>query len=377
MKGIVLLEKMKSFLKILLIGFFLGFAAEQSFAQKPFTVVIDAGHGGHDTGAEGSYSKEKNLNLSVALKLGNMIKENYPNVKVVFTRTTDVFLTLQERADIVNKNKADIFLCIHTNATGGASAHGTETYVLGLHKTQSNLEVAMSENSVMMLEDNYQTTYQGFDPNSVDSYIMFEFMQDRYLDKSLRMATLIENQFEKANRYSRGVRQAGFWVLHKSAAPSVLIEMGFISNPEEEKFLNSDDGQAEIVKAIFNAFEIYKKEHDKKSGIFVSDADQNDTIPTYKADKQTEKANEDKIIYKIQLFALERKLSPTNKEFKGLKDVDYYQEGNYYKYTYGEENSFDKIEELRKTIADKFPNAYIIAFKGDKKITIGEALKNK
>jgi len=368
---------MKFFFRYLIAFLFFFGTNELLFAQKSFTVVIDAGHGGHDTGAEGSYSKEKNLNLSVALKLGNRIKENYPDVKVVFTRTTDVFLTLQERADIVNKNKADLFLCIHTNATGGSFAHGTETYILGLHKTQSNLEVAMSENSVMMLEDNYQTTYQGFDPNSVDSYIMFEFMQDRYLDKSLRMATLIENQFEKANRNSRGVRQAGFWVLHKSAAPSVLIEMGFISNPTEERFLNSESGQNEITKAIFNAFEIYKKEHDKKSGIFVSDAGQNDTVPTYKADKKTEKVEEDKITYKIQLFALERKLSPNNKEFKGLKEVDYYQEGNFYKYTYGEENSFDKIEELRKTIADKFPNAYIIAFKGVKKITIGEALKNK
>lgn len=343
------------------------------FAQKPFTVVIDAGHGGHDSGAVGKYSKEKNINLSVALRLGSMIKENYPEIKIVYTRTTDVFLTLQERADIVNDNKADIFFCIHTNATGGSSAHGTETYVLGLHKTKSNLEVAMSENSVMMLEDDYETRYQGFDPNSVDSYIIFEFMQDKYLDQSLRIASLIENQFRHANRYSRGVRQAGFWVLHKSAAPSVLVELGFISNADEEKFLNTDEGKHQLTKAIYNAFEAYKRDFDKKTGIGVTPKE----MPVYKADLKKDSVDENQVIYKIQLFALENKINPNGREFKKLNDVNYYREGKFYKYTYGEETTFEKIEALRKSIADKFPYAYVIAFRGNQKITVEEALRRK
>ncbi|MHB9055178.1 MAG: N-acetylmuramoyl-L-alanine amidase family protein [Paludibacteraceae bacterium] len=364
---------MKSLFKITaLLVLLLVLSTSNIYSQKPFTVVIDAGHGGHDTGATGRFSKEKNINLAVSKKLGNLISENYPDVKVVYTRTTDVFLTLQERADIVNRNKADIFFCIHTNATGGASANGTETYILGLHKTKSNLEVAMSENSVMTLEEDYQTRYEGFDPNSVDSYIIFELMQDKYLDQSLRMASLIENQFRKASRYSRGVRQAGFWVLHKSAAPSVLVELGFISNPSEERFLNTENGKDQLSKAIFNAFEIYKRDYDKKSGKTLIPKD----IPVYKADK-ADSVEQDKVVYKIQLFALEKKIRPNSHEFKKLADVDYFREGNYYKYTYGEEFSFKKIEALRKTIAGKFPNAYIIAFKGNQKITIGEALKKE
>lgn len=364
---------MKSFFKIfsitILVLFLSGIAVH---AQKPFTVVIDAGHGGHDSGAVGRYSKEKNINLAVAKKLGSLINENHPDVKIVYTRTTDVFLTLQQRADIVNRNKADIFFSIHTNATGGTSANGTETYVLGLHRTKSNLEVAMSENSVITLEEDYQTKYQGFDPNSVDSYIIFELMQDKYLDQSVKLASLIENQFRKAKRYSRGVRQAGFWVLHKSAAPSVLVELGFISNPSEEKFLNTEEGRDQLTNAIYSAFVSYKSDFDKRAGkkIIVKD------VPVFKADNNKDSVDENEIIYKIQLFALERRISPTSSEFKKLTDVNYFREDNYYKYTYGEESSFDKIEEVRKSIADKFPNAYIIAFKGKQKITIGDALKN-
>lgn len=366
--------KMKPLFKIIgIVMLFLIISTAALFSQKPFTVVIDAGHGGHDSGAVGKYSKEKNINLSVAKKLGNLINENYPDIKVVYTRTTDVFLTLQQRADIVNNNKADLFFSIHTNATGGSSAHGTETYVLGLHKTKTNLEVAMSENSVMMLEDDYQTKYQGFDPNSVDSYIIFEFMQDKYLDQSLKMASLIEEQFRDADRYSRGVRQAGFWVLHKSAAPSVLVELGFISNASEEKFLNTEEGKDQLTKAIFNAFKIFKRDYDKKSGKEIVAKD----IPAYKADTIKSNVNENQIVFKIQLFALEKKISPYSREFKKLTGVNYYREGNFYKYTIGEENSFEKIEALRKKISDKFPHAYIIAFRGEQKITVGDALKNK
>ncbi len=362
------MKLLSRFFAVLLFTLFLGVGS--LYAQRPFTVVIDAGHGGHDSGAVGKYSKEKNINLAVALKLGSLINEKYPSVKVVYTRKTDVFIPLQRRADIANDNHADIFFSIHTNAIKSPSTYGTETFLLGLAKSKSNLEVAMKENSVMTLEDDYQNKYQGFDPNSVDSYIMFEYMQDRYLDKSLQLATLIEDQFKKARRYSRGVKQAGFWVLHKTACPSVLVELGFISNSTEEKFLNSSAGRTQLSEAIFNAFEIYKREHDRKSGISV-----NETRPDSEKNVQAQEVAKDEVVFKIQLFALERLLQTTHTSFKGLKDVTYYREGNFYKYTYSEASTFEAIEKVRKSIENKFPEAYIIAFRGDKKITVGEAIK--
>ena len=358
---------MKIFTKhTLLFVFALFLSASFAAGQKPFTVVLDAGHGGHDSGAVGKYSKEKNINLAVVLKLGALINAKYPDVKVVYTRKTDVFIPLQRRADIANENHADIFFSIHTNAIRSSATYGTETFLLGLAKSKSNLEVAMKENSVMMLEDDYKTKYQGFDPNSIDSYIMFEYMQDRYLDNSLRLATLIEDQFKKAKRYSRGVKQAGFWVLHKSACPSVLVEQGFITNANEERYLNSNEGRNQLANAIFKAFETYKREHDRKSGISIVPAEPN-------VKEQDIAKNE--VIFKIQLFALERVLQTNHSAFKGLKDVTYYREGGFYKYTYGESTSFDEIEQTRKTIESKFPGAYIIAFRGDKKILIGEAIE--
>ncbi len=236
-------------------------------AQTPsFVVVIDAGHGGHDPGAVGSFSYEKDINLAIALAFGKKIKENDPTVKVIYTRDTDKFLTLQERADIPNNAHADLFVCIHTNSSTSSVPYGSETYTLGLAKSKSNLNVAMRENSVMLLEDNYQTRYKGFDPNSVDSYIMFEFIQDKYLDKSLSFAQDVQRNFEKKGRVDKGVRQAGFWVLHKTAAPSVLIELGYISNKQEELFLNSDEGQDQMAEAIYNAFSRYKRDYQRKSG---------------------------------------------------------------------------------------------------------------
>ena len=199
-----------------------------------FVVVIDAGHGGHDSGALGKLCMEKDLNLSVAKQVGKLISENFDDVDVLYTRTTDVFITLQGRADFANKHNADLFISIHTNSANDKTAKGAETFTLGVDKMQSNLDVAMRENSVILLEDDYQTRYQGFDPNSVESYIMFEFMQDRHLDNSIQFASLIQDQFtQKLQRFDRGVKQAGFLVLHRSACPSVLVEMGFISNAEE------------------------------------------------------------------------------------------------------------------------------------------------
>ena len=226
-----------------------------------FTVVIDAGHGGNDAGAIGLVkgTQEKHLNLSVARQLAAKIRATYPEVKVVLTRETDVFLPLQQRADIVNKNHADLFISIHTNAAENRKACGAETFILGTDRMEDNLDVAMRENAVMKLEAD-QTVYQGFDPNSIESYIIFELMQNQDMDRSLEFAELVQNQFVGTlQRANRGVRQAAFWVLLKSACPSVLVEMGFVSNAEEEKWLASEEGKKGIVNGIFNAFENYYK----------------------------------------------------------------------------------------------------------------------
>lgn len=224
-----------------------------------FTVVIDAGHGGHDAGAIGLVKgvKEKDLNLTVAKRLATKIQQNHPDVKVVLTRETDVFLPLQQRADIANKNHADLFISIHTNAAENRKAQGAETFILGTDRMEDNLDVAMRENAVMKLEDD-QTVYQGFDPNSIESYIIFELMQNQYMDNSLVFAELVQNQFVGTlHRANRGVRQAAFWVLLQSACPSVLVEMGFVSNAEEEKWLASEDGKNSIANGIYIAFQQY------------------------------------------------------------------------------------------------------------------------
>ena len=232
-----------------------------AFSLMSFTVVIDAGHGGHDAGAIGLKMKvqEKNLNLTVAKQLAAKIQAAYPEVKVVLTRDADVFLPLQQRADIANKNHADLFISIHTNAAENRNARGAETFILGTERMEDNLDVAMRENAVMKLEED-QTVYQGFHPNSVESYILFELMQNQYMDNSLVFAELVQNQFVgNLQRANRGVRQAAFWVLLKSACPSVLVEMGFLSNAEEEAWLASAEGKKGIVNGIFDAFEKYYK----------------------------------------------------------------------------------------------------------------------
>jgi len=388
---------------ILLTGIFIFSPVQAQDAR--FTVVLDAGHGGHDPGAQSSMSKEKNINLSVVLDLGAIIEQKFKDVKVVYTRKTDKYLTLQERADIVNENHADLFICIHTNASPSPAAYGTETYTLGLAKTRANLDVAMRENSVILLESDYRTKYKGFDPKSVDSYIMFEFMQDKYIDKSVEFSSIIQKQFVNyCQRADRGVRQAGFWVLHRSACPSVLVELGFISNPAEERYLISDRGQKELATAVFNAFVDYKRDHDRRSGRQISSVskadrkDRNDE-PTQKqqalkvdSSKKTDvdtvskhnkiespTTDQKKIIqiptFKVQFLASKKKLKQKASEFKGVNDTDYFEENGFYKYTVGVETEYSKIKQIRKEIVYKFPNAFIIAFVGDKKISINEALK--
>lgn len=371
--------------------------AQKAAQKKAFTVVIDAGHGGHDPGAMGKLTQEKKLNLEVSQRLEQQIKLHHPDVKVVMTRKNDVFLTLQQRADIVNKNNADLFICIHTNAAENRNVTGTETFVLGVDKMQSNLDVAMRENAVMLLEDDYQTTYEGFDPNSVDSYIMFELMQDQYIDQSLNFATLVQHQFTDIGRSDRGVRQAGFWVLHKSACPSVLIEMGFISNINEEKYLASDKGKEDITNSIYQAFEQYKSAYDRKHGIVK--ASQTESKPAEakadkpaeakadkpaeaKADKPAEaaksaEAEAAKPVYKVQIFSTLKPVPAGDPTFRGLKNCQCTKDGKFYKYTYGEDADYQTILDIQQELKTKFKDCFIVAFLGNKQIPVKEALQMK
>ncbi|MFD2202857.1 N-acetylmuramoyl-L-alanine amidase family protein [Shivajiella indica] len=258
--------KVKNILIIsLLTSFFLftGFSANAPKAPefRLKRVVIDAGHGGKDPGALGSYSKEKDITLSVALQVGKYVEQNLPGVEVIYTRKTDVFLDLKERPNIANRNRADLFISIHCNAAGNRGVYGTETFVMGTKNFESNFDVVKRENAVILLEDNYEENYEGFDPSSPESYMMFNLMQKAFLSNSISLASKIENDFtSRVNRSSRGVKQAPFYVLWTTSMPSVLVELGFISNTNEEKFLNSKDGQAYLASAIYRSIKAYKEE---------------------------------------------------------------------------------------------------------------------
>ncbi len=360
--------------------------------HSSFVLVIDPGHGGSDPGALGRIAKEKDINLSVALRLGELIEKTHKDVKVFYTRKTDTFLSLQERADFANEKKADFFISIHTNSAKAKSAYGIETFTLGLAKSEANLEVAMRENSVILLEEDYKTKYKGFDPSSVDSYIMFEFMQDQYIDQSIELATYFQKQFSSyCKRYDRGVRQAGFWVLHRTAAPSVLVELGFISNREEERYLSSKEGQLKLATAMSKAFSEYKYRRDKKSVreiLAVTDPPAEDTSSTSNNTSKPQDGTEVEAlsstsdaeaaelpVFRVQLFAKNQKLSPNAPEFKGLEYVNYYKDGEMYKYTAGEENDYRKILLLKKKLSKKYPDAFVVAFLGNVRIPLSEALK--
>ena len=313
-----------------------------------YTLVIDAGHGGKDPGAVGKNIYEKDLNLALALKIGEKIKQKYPNVKVVYTRDTDVFVPLQKRSEIANNNKADLFISIHANSSESKESQGLETFILGTDKMEKNLDVAMRENAVMMLESDYKTTYQGFNPNSIDSYIMFELMQNTFMDQSLQFATLVQqNCVEQLKRKDRGVRQAAFWVLLKTACPAILFEMGFVSHPEEEKFLSSNDKLDQMAQAITEAFESYAKHQ-----ITPQTTPQN-TKPVTNTQKTT--------YYAIQIFASQKPLEANAPQFKGYK-CQYIRAGGYYKYYTAEDTDRSKVEERLQQVKKSFPDCWIITF---------------
>lgn len=377
--------------------------------NKKFTLVIDAGHGGHDAGALGASSKEKNINLNVALAFGNYVERNCPDVKVVYTRKTDVFVTLHERANIANRHKADLFVSIHTNALpAGKQARGLETYTLGMNRANENFDVAKRENAVILYEKDYEQHYEGFDPNSSESYIMFEFMQDKNMAQSVDLAKMVQKRAcSSANRQNKGVKQAGFLVLRETSMPSCLIELGFITTPQEEQQLNTRECIDALGYGIFQAFVDYRNKYDKtiivpfeapERQVMENQAQEKVQIESEGGKTQTAEQEKDNVprseskmvnevpeqkpatdseapIFKIQVLTSTTLIRQGDKRLKGLDGVDYYKDGGIYKYTIGASANYNEIYRLRKTMVGKFPQAFIIAFKGGQRTDVVEAIK--
>mgnify|MGYP004623786499 FL=1 len=406
--------------KITLIWVVLWMLAMTSFAaNRNFTLVIDAGHGGHDAGARGAISMEKNINLSVALQFGRYVEKYMPEVRVIYTRKTDKFVSLIERANIANRANADLFISVHTNALpAGKIARGFETYTLGMHRAKDNLDVAMRENSVISMEKDYKQTYQGFDPKSSESYIIFEFIQGKNMERSVELARMIQRKVcDNANRPDKGVHQAGFLVLRETSMPSCLIELGFITTPDEERILNNSDRVNEIAKSIYDGFAQYRNKYDKRVTVPYRPLQSGDveelkeqesqhqvepqrkneaqkkvevlkktealkrTEPQKKAEVQkrvvAQKKPEpkDAPVFKLQIFVSDRILRKGDAHFKGETDYESFREGNLVKYTMGSSTNYNEVYRLRKSLQEKFPEAFIIAFKNGQKYDVNQAIR--
>lgn len=332
-----------------------------SAQNRNFTVVIDPGHGGKDPGAVGANSREKDIVLSVGLKLGKLIENNHPDVNVIYTRKDDRFVALNQRAEIANKAHAHLFISLHCNALDRrrTSPQGVETFVLGLHRSKDNLDVAKAENSVIMYEEDYSVKYEGFNPNEPESYIIFEFMANEFLDRSVYFASMVQNQLvTHSRRVNRNVRQAGFLVLREVAMPSVLVELGYISNREEEKYMKSESAQTSLAASIYNGFKEYKREYDKKSHVFTNGGTQRPQTPASPSPSVAVSGKE----YRIQFFTSSRKYENGASVFKGLNPVDYYTDGKTYKYTYGSTTNPGEVRNLLKKVQKNFKDAFIIEF---------------
>lgn len=374
-------------------------ACALAVSSHAFTIVIDAGHGAHDAGAVGSFSKEKNINLRHAILLGDILKERNPEVKVIYTRDKDVFVELNERARIANRNKADLFVSIHTNSSKNKSANGIEVFTLGASRSKENMEVAMLENSVILMEEDHESKYQGFDPNSTDSYIMFEFMKDQYSQRSIACADFIQKELvESSGRYDRSVRQAGFLVLRATSMPSILIELGFISNKEEEKALNNEDKQIANAEAIYRGIISYIHDLEKKGGKAILKESQAETVTPAPADtakaapaaetpaetqkpaeeaKPAPKADTTGTVYKLQILVSSKKRSLNDPIFKGRKDVEELKENVGYKYFIGSSTNYDEVAALKSKLGNTFSGAFIVAYKDGKRVNVTDSLKNK
>ena len=376
-------------------AFLLTIVSFVSYGQSNlFKVTLDAGHGDHDFGAVYSGRVEKNINLAIVLKVGRLLEQN-PKIDVIYTRKTDVFIDLIERANIANRADANIFVSIHCNANKNTAADGTETYVMGMSKLASNLEAAKKENSVITLEKDYKQKYEGFDPNSPETMMAMTLMAEEYLDNSISLASKIEDGFAALGKKIRhgGVKQAPFMVLHKAYMPRVLIETGFISNPEEGNDLNSEEGQNEIARAIANAIISYKNEY-YGNGTIENDTERpskkiieppiKDTPSPAKSKpnleasvskKTTNNLDVSGIIYKVQLSASIKKVALTPSNFNGLNDISMVSENKYYKYMYGETPDYNEAKKkLEEAKTKGYSSAYLIAFKNGTKISVQDAL---
>ena len=400
------------------------FAVAVMAANRKFTLVIDAGHGGTDHGAPGSYSKEEDLTLKYALAFGRYVEDNSPDVRVVYTRKTDVFVTLAGRADIANKCNADLFLSFHINAvTGSKSAHGFQSWTLGRGEhsgdrgIKANLDVAKRENSVMFLEKDYKTVYKGFDTNSSESDIMYEFIADKNREKSVELSRLLQQYVcASTGRVNGGSHQNNLAVLRLTSMPSCLLELGFISTPDEEDFLNDDASVALYVKGVYNAFMKYRQRYGNDISVPYKPIKEEPTIPqvvpsdyrkpaadnpaprkskrrverkSAEADNNLAKVEppqkegdvqvpnrveNDKPVFKVQLLVSSNVLKSDDNRFKGLTNIESYKEG-LYKYTYGASTNYNEIYRLRKQILDRFPDAFIVAFKNGNKMDINAAIQ--
>ena len=379
------------FLILCLLYFFVSFAS----AQKVNTVVLDAGHGGHDTGALGKNSREKDITLAIVLKLRDYIRTNMKDVKVLLTRSDDTFVELYRRARIANENKADLFISVHCNSTKSSSPYGVETFVMGLHKSEANLAVAKAENAAILLEDDYVEKYDGFDPNSPEGNIFFNMMQNAFLDRSLAFASKIQHQLvDNLHMLNRGVKQAGFLVLYKTAMPGVLVETGFISNPKDESFLLSEKGQDLMAQAIFKALRDYKNQLEKRPA-----EKQNPEPPATASQAETAKPGDAQnpstegspmasgkdslppgqmrpaiVSYRVQFLTFPKAQPLESRIFNNIDNVKMYFHGGAYKYTSGDFNTPEAALERRKEmIAKGYKDAFVVAFKGTERITNEEA----
>lgn len=391
----------KQFLLCLII--FLGFAAWGQTGGKTFKVVLDAGHGGNDPGCIGLSLKEKNVNLDVALKVGKLITENCPDVQVIYTRKTDVFIELYRRAQIANSNHADLFISFHCNASENHSGNGVETFVMGLAKSEANQAVARKENAAMLMEKNYQTNYDGFNPNSPESNVIFSLYSSAYLNNSIAIASKVQkNLLSVSHLTDRGVKQAGYWVLYKVAMPSILIEMGFLTNPTDDAFMSKKSNLDKMAVGIYNAFIDYvssingnqykhlpmgtavpeepaKPEYPAKTEEPVNDTKEKAPEPAEAIAKQEPAPVEntvpqnDEIRFKVQVFASPDKIASNDKRLHGLNNISCYQENGLWKYTSGSERSYEAATLLLSEVKKTHSDAFMVAFQGDKKISVSEA----
>lgn len=367
--------------------------------KKIKTVVIDPGHGGKDPGCHGNFAHEKDICLAVSLRLGKLIEEFYPDVKVVFTRKTDVFVELHNRARIANEHKADLFICIHVNAGGNGNAYGAETYVMGLHKSETNLAVAKRENAAVLMEDDYKVQYEGFDPNSDEGNIIFSLYQNKYLEHSISFASHVQRYFKQyAGRHDRGVKQAGFLVLVRTTMPAVLIETGFATNAQEEKFLADPIGQDIMAAAIFQAFIDYKKEVENdiyvapvktytpipKSAFQLANTNEQNKTTQTEIKENTESKDSSKtqpnthpdIRFKVQFMSLPRKLSSDDNNLKDIPNLEIIEHNGIYRYNAGNEASHESAQIIRERLVGKgYKDAYVVAYKGKERISVKEALE--